>query len=74
MPPDASGRRTIKMEMNRVEGDLKIQLEVEGHTVTDAWCIGTMYRGVEGPSTWLRQFTRLHRPVDDSTHGPARDG
>jgi Ni,Fe-hydrogenase I large subunit len=35
------------MEMNRVEGDLEIQLEVEGHTVTDAWCIGTMYRGFE---------------------------
>jgi uptake hydrogenase large subunit len=47
MPPDALDRRTIKMEMNRVEGDLEIQLEVEGHTVTDAWCIGTMYRGFE---------------------------
>jgi Ni,Fe-hydrogenase I large subunit len=47
MPPKALGRRTIKMEMNRVEGDLEIQLEVEGHTVTDAWCIGTMYRGFE---------------------------
>jgi uptake hydrogenase large subunit len=47
MLPEALGRRTIKMEMNRVEGDLEIQLEVEGHTVTDAWCIGTMYRGFE---------------------------
>ncbi len=47
MPPEVLGRRTIKMEMNRVEGDLEIQLEVEGHTVTDAWCIGTMYRGFE---------------------------
>jgi hydrogenase large subunit len=35
------------MEMNRVEGDLEVKLEVEGHTVTDAWCIGTMYRGYE---------------------------
>jgi uptake hydrogenase large subunit len=39
--------RTIKMEMNRVEGDLQIQLELEGHTVVDAWCTGTMYRGFE---------------------------
>jgi uptake hydrogenase large subunit len=47
MPPNTSGRRTIKLEMNRVEGDLDIKLEVEGHTVVDAWCIGTMYRGFE---------------------------
>ena len=40
-------KRLITMEMNRVEGDLEIQLEVEDHTVTDAWCIGTMYRGYE---------------------------
>ena len=33
VPPNTSGRRTIKMEMNRVEGDLDIRLEVEGHTV-----------------------------------------
>jgi NADH:ubiquinone oxidoreductase subunit D len=41
------GRRTIKLEMNRVEGDVEIKLEVEGHTVVDAWCIGTTYRGYE---------------------------
>jgi hydrogenase large subunit len=35
------------MDMNRVEGDLEIKLEVDGHTVTDAWCVGTMYRGYE---------------------------
>src|SRR5262249_56123877 len=42
-------KRTIKMEMdlNRVEGDVEIKLEVEGHTVVDAWCIGTTYRGYE---------------------------
>ena len=33
--------------MNRVEGDLQIKLEVEKNTVTDAWCIGSMYRGYE---------------------------
>jgi uptake hydrogenase large subunit len=35
------------MDMNRVEGDLEIKIEVDGNTVTDAWCIGTMYRGYE---------------------------
>jgi hydrogenase large subunit len=40
-------KRLIRMEMNRVEGDLEIKLEVNGHTVTDAWCVGTMYRGFE---------------------------
>jgi Ni,Fe-hydrogenase I large subunit len=39
--------RTIKMEMNRVEGDLELQVAVEGHVITDAWCVGTMYRGFE---------------------------
>jgi Ni,Fe-hydrogenase I large subunit len=33
--------------MNRVEGDLQIKLHVEANTVTDAWCVGSMYRGYE---------------------------
>jgi hydrogenase large subunit len=41
------GTRTIKMEMNRVEGDLELRIDVEGHTVVDAWCAGKMYRGYE---------------------------
>src|SRR5262249_29612100 len=40
-------RRIIRMDMNRVEGDLEIKLEVDDHTVTDAWCVGKMYRGFE---------------------------
>ncbi len=40
-------KQIIKIDMNRVEGDLEIKLEVDGHTVTDAWCVGTMYRGYE---------------------------
>ena len=44
MPPE---RRTIKMDLNRVEGDMEVRLELEDHTVTDAWCVGTMYRGFE---------------------------
>lgn len=40
-------RQTISVEMNRVEGDLEVKLELEGNTVRDAWCVGTMYRGYE---------------------------
>jgi uptake hydrogenase large subunit len=43
----ASERRVIRMELNRVEGDMEVKLELEGHTVTDAWCVGTMFRGFE---------------------------
>src|SRR3954447_17476106 len=35
------------MDMNRVEGDMEVKVELDGNTVTDAWCIGTMYRGYE---------------------------
>ena len=45
-------RRLIQLEMNRVEGDLQIKLEVERNTVTDAWCIGSMYRGYEQVLDW----------------------
>ena len=43
----ATERRTIRMELNRVEGDMEVRLELEGNTVTDAWCVGTMFRGFE---------------------------
>src|SRR3954453_14817073 len=43
----ASERRTIRMELNRVEGDMEVRLELAGREVTDAWCIGTMFRGFE---------------------------
>ena len=43
----ASERRTIRMELNRVEGDMEVRLELAGHDVTDAWCVGTMFRGFE---------------------------
>jgi hydrogenase large subunit len=35
------------MELNRVEGDMEVRLELDGNTVTDAWCVGTMFRGFE---------------------------
>lgn len=39
--------RKVKVQLNRVEGDLELELEVEQGVVTNAWCIGTMYRGFE---------------------------
>lgn len=39
--------RRIKLQLNRVEGDLEIELEIKNGIVTDARCIGTMYRGFE---------------------------
>lgn len=40
-------RRIIQIEMNRVEGDLDFQLELEEGKVVDARCVGTLYRGFE---------------------------
>ncbi len=39
--------RIVNLEMNRVEGDLELRLEFDGNRVTDAWTVGTMYRGFE---------------------------
>ncbi|MBL8486577.1 MAG: nickel-dependent hydrogenase large subunit, partial [Rhodocyclaceae bacterium] len=40
-------RRTVDVDLNRVEGDLEFQLDLEGDTVVDARCVGTLYRGFE---------------------------
>jgi uptake hydrogenase large subunit len=37
--------------LNRVEGDLEIQLEIENDVVRDARSVGTMYRGIENLMT-----------------------
>lgn len=39
--------RRVSLDINRVEGDLRVELEVEGGVVRAARCIGTMYRGFE---------------------------
>lgn len=40
--------KIIDLDLNRVEGDLKISVEVDdNHVVTNAWSVGTMYRGFE---------------------------
>jgi hydrogenase large subunit len=41
------GRVTLDIDLNRVEGDLEFQLDLEDGIVVDARCIGTMYRGFE---------------------------
>jgi hydrogenase large subunit len=40
-------RVTLDIDLNRVEGDLEFQLDLEDGVVVDARCIGTMYRGFE---------------------------
>lgn len=40
-------RRTVNIDLNRVEGDLEFQIELEDDVVADARCIGTLYRGFE---------------------------
>lgn len=41
------GRVTLDIDLNRVEGDLEFQLDLEDGVVVDARCIGTLYRGFE---------------------------
>jgi hydrogenase large subunit len=41
------GRLTVDIDLNRVEGDLEFQIDLEDGVVADARCIGTMYRGFE---------------------------
>lgn len=37
----------VKLAFNRVEGDLEIKVELKDNIVTEANCIGTMFRGFE---------------------------
>ncbi|MDD1791635.1 nickel-dependent hydrogenase large subunit [Enterovibrio sp. ZSDZ42] len=40
-------KKTLNIDLNRVEGDLEFELDVEHGKVVDARCIGVMYRGFE---------------------------
>ena len=40
-------KRTVNIALNRVEGDLKLKVEVEDGVVNAAYSSGTMYRGFE---------------------------
>ena len=33
--------------ITRIEGHLRIEVQVDGGTVTDAWASSTMFRGIE---------------------------
>ncbi len=39
--------RVVIDPVTRIEGHLRIEVEVEGNKVTDAWSSGTMFRGIE---------------------------
>ncbi|HNC79165.1 MAG TPA: nickel-dependent hydrogenase large subunit [Rhodocyclaceae bacterium] len=38
---------TLNIDLNRVEGDLEFQVDLDGDTVVDARCVGTLFRGFE---------------------------
>jgi uptake hydrogenase large subunit len=40
-------RYILKVPVNRVEGDLEVNIQIESGTIIDAWCSGVMYRGFE---------------------------
>lgn len=40
-------KNPIRLDLNRVEGDLEIEIQVEDGHISDAHCVGTMYRGFE---------------------------
>ncbi len=40
-------RHTLNLDLNRVEGDVTFQVEIEDGQVADARCVGTTYRGFE---------------------------
>lgn len=40
-------RRTLAVDLNRVEGDLEFEVELDGRSIVDARCIGTLFRGFE---------------------------
>lgn len=42
-----SRRRTIDVPLNRVEGDLQVQAELDGDVVAQARCSGVLFRGFE---------------------------
>ncbi|QID17463.1 nickel-dependent hydrogenase large subunit [Nitrogeniibacter mangrovi] len=39
--------RTVDVDLNRVEGDLAFEVDLEDKRIVDARCIGTLYRGFE---------------------------
>ncbi|MCB1954668.1 MAG: nickel-dependent hydrogenase large subunit [Rhodocyclaceae bacterium] len=40
-------RRTLGIDLNRVEGDLEFEVDLEDNRIVNARCIGTLFRGFE---------------------------
>jgi hydrogenase large subunit len=46
-PPPSGAQRIVIDPLTRIEGHLRIEAQIEGGVVTDAWSSSTMFRGVE---------------------------
>ena len=40
-------RTTLNIDLNRIEGDLEFQVDLDGKRIVDARCVGTLFRGFE---------------------------
>ena len=43
----AASQRIVVDPITRIEGHLRVEVEVQNGKVTDAWSAGTMFRGIE---------------------------
>ena len=65
-------RITVDIDLNRVEGDLEFQVDLEDGVVVDARCVGTLYRGFAnswGAYGWHQCANALFDWLED--HGTA---
>jgi [NiFe] hydrogenase large subunit len=46
-PPPTSPNRIVIDPITRIEGHLRIEVEIQNNTVVDAWSSGTLFRGIE---------------------------
>ena len=46
-PPPAGSQRVAIDPITRIEGHLRIEVQIEDGVVTDAWSAGMMFRGIE---------------------------
>jgi len=46
-PPQSTEKRIVIDPVTRIEGHLRLEVQIEDGVVTDAWSSGTMFRGLE---------------------------
>jgi hypothetical protein len=46
-PPPGSSQKIAIDPITRIEGHLRIEAQIDGGQVTDAWSAGMMFRGIE---------------------------